>query len=246
MRAKGKPRHNWDWHGRWQMRYTLHLAQDKKKAVIKAITTKHEGTKADKRQLRQALYLTQDKEKASIQAITPNHDCKGTDKWQMRHMLHLARHKEKPPYKQSRPTMIAKGQTNGKWDTCCIWPRDKEKAVVQAITSDYDCMKAGKWKTRHMLHLASRLCRWTCMAVILTASANAHTHKDAREPIIFPNFQCIAHSTNKLVHLAGHSSLWIASVTHWGLQLCGCWTALLAAQDALCPGSLCLLAKASM
>ena len=38
----------------------------------------------------------------------------------------------------------------------------------------------------------------------------------------------------------------MASKTQWGLQLWGCCTALLAAQDALCPGLLSLAASAIM
>ena len=38
----------------------------------------------------------------------------------------------------------------------------------------------------------------------------------------------------------------MASVTQWGLQLWGCCTALLAAQDAFCPGLLSLAASAIM
>jgi len=50
----------------------------------------------------------------------------------------------------------------------------------------------------------------------------------------------------RMVYLAGHSSLWMASVTQWGLQLWGCCTALLAAQDAFWPGLLSLAASAIM
>ena len=49
-----------------------------------------------------------------------------------------------------------------------------------------------------------------------------------------------------MVYLAGHSSLWMASVTQWGLQVWGCCTALLAAQDAFWPGLLSLAASAIM